>query len=70
MEGIWGVLVIVAVIPKRARFSAFSAASTSMVFSASVCLVIFASRRAPFACLALAAIAFELDAARLLISRV
>jgi hypothetical protein len=62
--------LVAAAIPKRARFSAFSAAFASLFFSSSAYMVPSASRRAPSACLALAAIALELAAAGLLISRV
>ena len=50
-RGFGGGHLVLAVIPKRARFSAFSAASNNLVFSAFACLVLSASRRAPSACL-------------------
>jgi len=69
-RGFGGEPLVPAANPRRARFSAFSAAFACLVFSASACMSLSASRRAPYAYLALTAIAFELAAACLLISRV
>jgi hypothetical protein len=70
MKGVWGRALGYSGDPQAGKVFCFLYRLRQYGFSASVYLVLSASLRDPFACLALVAIAFDLAAACLLISRV